>query len=82
MKDCNKTGMTECPQYELPRRVIIKNSRRATGIYVRSQAVFAIFFNLFCSLKRSCKNHNEQLSNRTEKSAKKRERKGSPPSPS
>jgi len=21
MKDCNKTGMTECPQYELPTRV-------------------------------------------------------------
>jgi hypothetical protein len=24
MKDCNKTGMTECPQYELPTRVYIK----------------------------------------------------------
>ena len=44
---------------------------------MRSQAVFAIFFNLFCSLKRSCiKNHNEHFrdTERTEKSAKEREK--------
>jgi hypothetical protein len=51
---------------------------------VRNQAVFAIFFNLFCSLKRSCiKNHNEHFldTERTQKSAKEKE-KGSAPSPS
>lgn|SRR6266850_4277847 len=37
-----------------------KNSRRAV-IYVRNQAVFAIFLSLFCSLKRSCGRHTMSI---------------------